>query len=368
MDTAPPADTTSLVSVDPWFDQDDFLAYADEVFRRFNHSMGTAAFESVAPFVADGVARQMRSWQRHTAAWPDVDSVDEMTIISATRTKRWATIQVRFTAHHAGHLDAAVQDLTFQRLISRGLESSASMQSRECPNCGAPLPIEPAPRCTFCNGRFAGIGWLLTDVVRSPSPWTYSKGGIERLSSHDRRTVTVFSSIFTVIAVAGVAIYLAHSIASENQRVAALAATEAHQTPTTPAPLPAAKHRTVEAVFTGAFESRGGGTIDYVLNQSGDCPTPTDSVEGFTVTTSGNPSADVRVSIRSPRKGPGTYTARDLREFTIHTGNGGPSYSVDPSTTAALTIGRNGEVSLQFTGLVNLSSPETLSGRVTATC
>jgi hypothetical protein len=385
---------STITAIDPSFDGDEFLTFAQGTFLRIHEARAAGRIDDIRPVVSETIWPSFRSAMAKKA--PAVTSIEHATIYDARRDASVDTVTVRFAAKTAKRKkNDLVEDWTFQRPAVSGGQSMPS----ECPSCGAPLTLDENGGCRYCRVHVAGArgGWKLVKAV--PPPAASRSGGGARLW-------LVFWIVFMILMT--VVLPIGIIIAVNSTTNSAFDSFGINGSPTT-LDGPAAKSATNENVsrgqsprvtvgngvegdaeLSGAVAGTFAGTTTTPGANAGACASRAQKVTGLTFAATGTvkdeagteiTALSVTLQLPAGAKGPGTYDLGSKFQLSASATRTPPSPGLAPSqawtagegTKATFALDQEGSGELTFTDLVPTvpsgdAFGKPLSGTITFTC
>lgn len=269
---------------------------------------------------------------------------------------------------------------------------------KKCPNCGALAHEEDAGFCHFCDAE------LLVDVpppappppvppVWSPAPPQGPGYTVPQSPGKGYMLwLTIIVGIIIAASVGGV-FNSQHPSTRTTQTTVTIATTEAPtptepifkaptttdapeptttEAPTTTAPRPPTTPpiATVpEARFSGAFSGQATSSKLTLVGVPDHCSTKVSGLSEIVLNAEVNGAkVNVDQSIKGVHDGAGTYTMAAGSLTVIVHGTTGSIYQWVPTTSIILTVTDSGNISLDFTGLQDAFSKQSLSGHISNGC
>lgn len=368
---------TTIHAIDPSFDGDEFLTFAQGAFQRVQDARAAGRLDDVRPLVSETIWPSFKAAQSRKA--PKVVSVEHATIYDAHRDASWDSVTVRFGAKTEGKRNNdLVEDWTFQRPAVTGHQQLPA----ECPSCGAPLSLDDSGGCRYCRVNVAGVrgGWKLVRAVpANTAPASGRSSGMSWVAAF-----VIFMVLMTVVLPIGIIVVVTRSTSDAfdsfglsgsssggiNGPSVQSRTSEKLQTPTTPTSRKSNKAAAVTAstTFAGALDAVVSDDITTTGATSGACADRAKTVTGLTFSQSARVVDDegqrdrnltFAAALPSGTKGAGTYdlatTPLQLTASLSQTPLGGAvqnqSWTAGAGTTATLAIDATDSGTLTVTGL-----------------
>lgn len=379
---------TLISGVDPTFNAEEFLSFAQGVFLRVAAARAEGRLAEIRPLVTDTMWQQLNATR--AKRWRPIDQVEHASIVTAQHDAAWDTVTVRFAARATDKKRSeVVEDWTFQRQAAAG----AAEMPHECPSCGAPTSTDDSGSCRYCNVPIAGArgGWHL---VRIAEPSQQASSTVSRSAAGWVWFVIIIILVTTVVPI--VAVVAIGAKVSDSVGTAFTFPTST--VPTRPVPSISVPQVSIPALpgtlkgratVSGAVNStiENGTNITLVGGESGSCNARAAQATGLQFVFAGTDSRDgvqktlsVNASVPAGQRGPGTYdlpatgnsitvtyvadaaSASQVQTFTAGTGS-----------AVTLVIKPNASGTLTFSGLTPQTPSKTslaqpLSGSVTFSC
>ncbi len=386
---------STINAIDPSFDGDEFLTFAQGTFLRIHEARTAGRIDDIRPVVSETIWPSFRAAMAKKA--PAVTSIEHATIYDARRDASVDSVTVRFAAKTAARKkNDLVEDWTFQRPAVTGGQSVPN----ECPSCGAPLTLDDNGGCRYCRVHVTGArgGWKLVKAVPPPTP--ARTGGGTRLWLI---FWILFMILMTVVLPIGIIIAVNRTTSSAFDSFglngspttldgpAAQSGTNEKVTPGQSPKVPVGKGVEGRATMTGAIAGEFAGTTSTTGGNAGVCTSRAPKVTGLSYSLvgaetdeHGNEIKTLSFALQLPAgsKGPGTYDLASAAlqlsaSATRAPGSTGlpPSqaWTVGPGTTATFRLEADNSGELRFTDLqpafpTSDAFGQPLSGSITFRC
>jgi predicted lipid-binding transport protein (Tim44 family) len=184
------AGLAAISARDSRFNKDAFLGGVQSTFFVVEEAWSRRKPEISRQVMADGL------WQQHRvqiSGYSEANrrnvleglAVGSLTVIAAGTDANYDTVTVRILASSADYdvddrtgkvvrgskeIVQWTEDWTFQRSSSAHTPPAGGTLSNRCPNCGAPLDLDPSGECRYCKAPVSSgtFDWVLTRISQVP--------------------------------------------------------------------------------------------------------------------------------------------------------------------------------------------------------
>jgi hypothetical protein len=209
----------ALCEEDPDFNTYDFLAWAKELFTKFQHAWMNRNWEMLRTFESDELYAKHEKELKELVRIGHIHIIDRININNAYfflfhQEKLRESVAVFLNARMLNYImdentgevlkgsdkeDCAFSYLyVFKRI--RGMKTPQGTTQAEmiaCPHCGAPLQVGNFGKCEYCNFvvQVTNHGWVLDNIIGVRPPYsTYGPGGVRKYEHNGGNTNGTYSS------------------------------------------------------------------------------------------------------------------------------------------------------------------------------
>jgi predicted lipid-binding transport protein (Tim44 family) len=177
------ANSAALTARDPAFNWQAFQARTALIFNELQVAWSSLEWQRIRPYVSDNLFQMLLFWIEayKKAALRNVLENPQVTFIEIARVlsdKYYDAITVRVYAQSldytvdakgkvvSGHRHTPRKYTEYWTLIRGTQKTGTAVATKNCPSCGAPLNINMAGQCQYCNARVTSgdFDWVLSQI------------------------------------------------------------------------------------------------------------------------------------------------------------------------------------------------------------